>query len=72
MCGVADKATFPCNADRCERVITGDHPAREVSRSQRENCRCRPRFEFVLEDDQSKEAKVALSLFTETKLERVS
>lgn len=34
MRSLADEATLPCDTDRSERVIAGDHPTGKVSGSQ--------------------------------------
>jgi len=70
--GLADETAFPCDTDRCEWVITGDHSTGKVGGSQRKNRRRCPRFELILKDDQSKETKTAFSLFTEGKSEGAS
>lgn len=66
MRGGVDQPALARDADRRERVVARDHPAREVRRAQRLDRGCRARFQLVLEDDQPKELQIRFRLLSIT------
>jgi hypothetical protein len=57
-----DQSAFAGNADSRQRIVTSDHATCKVCLSQGLNRGSRPRLEFVLEDNQTKERQSRLGL----------
>ncbi len=60
---MVDQKAFSSNADSRQRVVAGDHSAREVSCSQLLDGWRGPRFQSILKDDQAEEAQAGFCLF---------
>jgi hypothetical protein len=58
VCFLRYEAAFTGDADRCEWVITCDHPTCHVGLTKRKDRRGGARFEFVFEYDETQEAKI--------------
>ena len=59
-----DETAFSSDTNGSQWVVTGDHTADEVGRSQSLNSRSRPGLELVLKYDEAEEAQPGFGLFT--------
>lgn len=58
------EATFPSHANGCERVITRNHPTRQMGGAERLDCGRSSRFQSIFKDNKAEELKTRLCLLS--------